>query len=177
MLKWTAARAWNNFWSGIWICFLSSTMLQTTYAFYVMLISCTSLTNHLGSKIIANLSDLIIVKLFLTELSLTNYIKSLHYLIHSLEPGTLDKLTRVKTSSIYDIATTESEQNANKWKWKRETETQLWRRLGEMCLSCFLSDTFWRVSLLVTDWGTHVLLQNYHSCDNARYLQTTEKQS
>lgn len=89
-------------------------MLQTTYAFYVMLISGTSLTNHLGSKIIANLSDLIIVKLFLTELSLTNYIKSLHYLIHSLEPGTLDKLTRVKTSSIYDIATTESEQNANK---------------------------------------------------------------
>lgn len=60
---------------------------------------------------------------------------------------------------------------------EREKQTQLWRRVGEMCRSCFLSDTFWRVSLLVTDRETHVLLWNYHPCDNARYLQTTEKQS
>lgn len=46
---------------------------------------------------------------------------------------------------------------------KREKETQLWRRLGEMCCSsCFLSDTCGRVSELMTDRESQVLLWNYH---------------
>lgn len=61
-----SSEAWNNFWSGIWICFLSSTMLQITYDFHVMLISCTPLTNHLISIVVAIISDFIIFKLIVT---------------------------------------------------------------------------------------------------------------
>lgn len=61
-----SSEALNNFWSGIWIFFLRSTMLQIMDCFYVMFSSCTSLKNPLASIIIANLSKFIIFKLFLT---------------------------------------------------------------------------------------------------------------
>lgn len=71
-----SSKAWNNFWSGIWICFFSSMMLQITYNFYVMLISCTSLTNNLVSITVTIINDFIIFKFFVNQLALTNYVKN-----------------------------------------------------------------------------------------------------